>query len=428
MKITTRLSKRKNDIPKAVEEFAEARATSYCNFVSYLEKFDDEILQRTFGYKKPKNKKLLITEVTRRVSGCNKYIAKNIYYSGMGGYQAVFSPKKYYIGFYSAFLEEDFDKWYEETVSRYYKVGYEIINPQLLAETKYKYCGFNNNGFLMDYLDTYNNYPNLELLSKLGIKPSKTLCQKAMKDKQFCKFLSRNKEDVIKYGSTLTLMAYKRNISISDANEEMNIKRHLKSFISNRSLKVDEEKLTKYLLSNKLSLSLYGDYIDALKYLKLSLKDTKNIFPMDFMRMHNLRINQYYSKKEKGNQKFYDAFANVAKKYAFLNLDKNYKIKIASHINELIEEGKYLHHCVGKMGYDKKMVDEKSLILFVREINKPDIPFVTMEYSLKEKRILQIYGDHDHKPSDGVLDFVNNTWLSFAKKMIKKKEKELCLV
>ena len=74
MKITTRLSKRKNDIPKAVEEFAEARATSYCNFVSYLEKFDDEILQRTFGYKKPKNKKLLITEVTRRVSGCNKYI------------------------------------------------------------------------------------------------------------------------------------------------------------------------------------------------------------------------------------------------------------------------------------------------------------------------------------------------------------------
>ena len=73
------------------------------------------------------------------------------------------------------------------------------------------------------------------------------------------------------------------------------------------------------------------------------------------------------------------------------------------------------------------MVDEKSLILFVREINKPDIPFVTMEYSLKEKRILQIYGDHDHKPSDGVLDFVNNTWLSFAKKMLKKKEKELCL-
>lgn len=424
MKITTRLLKRKADIPKAVEEFAEANATSYCKFVSYLEKFDDEILQRTFGYKKPQNKKLLITEVTRRVSGCDKYIAKNIYYAGLGGYQAVFSPKKRFVGFYSIFLEKDFDKWYEESVSKYYKVGYEIINPQLLEETKYKYCGFNNNGFLIDYLETYNNYPNLELLSKLGIHPSKTLCQKAMKDKQFCKFLSRNKEDVIQYGSTLTLMAYKRNISISDANEEMKIKKDLKSFISNKSLNVDKEKLTKYLLSNKINLSLYGDYIDALNYLKLSLKDTKNIFPINFMRMHDLRINQYYSEKEKANQKFYDAFANVAKKYAFLNLDKNYKIKVASNINELIKEGKYLHHCVGKMGYDKKMVDEKSLILFVRKINKPDIPFVTMEYSLKEKRILQIYGDYDQKPNDIVLDFVNNIWLSFAKKALKKKEKE----
>lgn len=432
MKITTRLMRRKLDIPNAVAKYAEEHASGYCNFVSYLEKFDDEVLQRIFAFKRPKGKNFLITEVVRKVSGCKQYITKNLYFTQMAGYKAIFTSKQKFIGYYAVYLSEDFDKWFFETNTNYLKTGYKIINPQLLLETKYKYCGYNGEGLLMEYLETYNKYPNLELLSKLEIQPSKTLCRKAMQDKQFCKFLSQNKKLVRIHGSAVTLMAYKNKISFKDASEVMNAKIYIgKNIKEVKGTKIDRLKLQKYLADNKIDYPLYDDYLGAIKYLNLDLNDTKNVFPKDFMRMHDLRINEYASVYAKNNakerRKLNKQFMKISNKYQILNLSGSYLVSIAKEIKDLIYEGKILHHCVGDKGYDKKMADEKTLIFFVREITNPNIPFVTMEYSLKEKRILQIYADHDQKPSDNVLNFVNNTWLSFAKKMIKKKEKELCL-
>ncbi|MBQ7340246.1 MAG: PcfJ domain-containing protein [Clostridia bacterium] len=55
---------------------------------------------------------------------------------------------------------------------------------------------------------------------------------------------------------------------------------------------------------------------------------------------------------------------------------------IAKSPSELINEGSILHHCVGNMGYDQKVVDEKSLIFFIRTKDQPDTPLVTVEYSM----------------------------------------------
>ena len=60
-------------------------------------------------------------------------------------------------------------------------------------------------------------------------------------------------------------------------------------------------------------------------------------------------------------------------------------------------------HCVGRMNYDRRFVREESLIFFVRTKEQPDIPFVTLEYSLRNHKVLQCYGEHDHKPSEDIL-------------------------
>ena len=51
---------------------------------------------------------------------------------------------------------------------------------------------------------------------------------------------------------------------------------------------------------------------------------------------------------------------------------------------------------------------------------QPDTPLVTVEYSLHTHKILQCYGEHDHKPSDDILHYVNKVWLPYANKTIKK--------
>jgi NACalpha-BTF3-like transcription factor len=84
-------------------------------------------------------------------------------------------------------------------------------------------------------------------------------------------------------------------------------------------------------------------------------------------------------------------------------------------VADLINEGTKLQHCVGKMGYDKKVVDGVSLIAFVRKNGEIEKPFVTAEYRFDEKKLRQCYGIKDSKPSDEVLAFVN-TWAENVRK------------
>ena len=144
------------------------------------------------------------------------------------------------------------------------------------------------------------------------------------------------------------------------------------------------------------------------------------------MRWHDVRIDQYATAVAEENKAakraLKRAFGEVAQKYLSLQHDKRsaFICIIAKTPADLVREGEALHHCVGRMNYDQKMIREDSLIFFVRTKEQPDTPFVTLEYSLKTHKVLQCYGEHDHKPSDAVLHYVNKVWLPYANREIKK--------
>lgn len=152
---------------------------------------------------------------------------------------------------------------------------------------------------------------------------------------------------------------------------------------------------------------------------------SKNAFPHDFMRWHDIRIDECASKRaqidERKRKELYKKFAVTADKFLPLQnfLNEKYAVFIAKSPAELINEGNTLHHCVGKMGYDEKMARGETLIFFVRRLTAPDKPFITMEYSVYGKNVLQCYGNKNTKPNNNVLDFVNNCWLPFANEQLK---------
>ena len=59
-------------------------------------------------------------------------------------------------------------------------------------------------------------------------------------------------------------------------------------------------------------------------------------------------------------------------------------------------------------------------IFFVRNRESVETPFVTMEYSVSKKKILQCYGLSDSRPDQVVLDYVNKKWLPYANKQMKR--------
>ena len=188
-----------------------------------------------------------------------------------------------------------------------------------------------------------------------------------------------------------------------------------------------------------MSEYLYLDYVHAWNYLSLDLSDDTIRYPSNFHRWHDIRLQQYKTvreekqrkenalrarerRKREKERKLQEAklakdFLITAKKYlplAGFTEDEHYAIFLAQSKTELINEGNALSHCVGYNGYDKKMAREETLIFFVRKLEELDTPFVTIEYSLKTKQVLQCYAHKNSKPDDNVLNFVNNKWLPHA--------------
>jgi hypothetical protein len=258
------------------------------------------------------------------------------------------------------------------------------------------------------------------------------ILKKIVKDKKFCKWLIANRDDIVLNASYVAavLQAYKMRKPIKQVQKFLESKKKLSKDDSLKSLKElfkkDLERFFAYLNRQKSDLYSYRDYLKACEFLGLDMTVGKNRYPHDFKHWHDIRIDQYHTAKaladEKERPELHQQFKAVAKKYSALQNCKKgeYVAIVAASITELFFEGEILKHCVGKMNYENRVVREESLIFFIRSSNSPDVPFVTVEYSLKSKKVLQCYGFDSKRPNDEVVDYVHNTWLPYANRTIKK--------
>lgn len=425
------LSKMPNDIPEEVRQWGEEHASStgytFASIICYVE---GEIIERAFGMRRYKKHGVMITEVRRRATGGSRACVKNIIYFFRSGYVVVFKKEDRFTvcsGYpFKTFDKENFDIWFPST-------GYDnffctCINADLLKSIdEFKYCGYSG-GDVIDYLNKYRKNPMLEIFGKMNLPASSLLIKKAETDKSFRTFLYKNVEDVIKFGPQATVYAHNHQLPINAAHIELNNRRVAYRCIpALRKTKVDINRVFDYCDEYAIDYRLYNDYIQAVKELGFDLNDTKNIYPKKFMEMHDLRTQELESKKTKidreKRKKLYVAFAKAGEKARRLEFsDNTYRIISAKDIAELVAEGKTLGHCVGKMGYDKKMADEKSLIMFVRQNVQADIPFVTVELDVKNNKVLQAYGAKNSHPDEDVMNFISR-WIAFVKEQRKVKKK-----
>ena len=75
------------------------------------------------------------------------------------------------------------------------------------------------------------------------------------------------------------------------------------------------------------------------------------------------------------------------------------------------------------MGYDKKMADGKIVIMFLRRANDISTPYVTIEYDLKQLKLLQAYAKNNSTPPSDAMEFINK-WQQIIKKHIKGEQHE----
>lgn len=418
-------------VPEEVMEYAHKTADNHKQFCTWFYLIGEEVYSRTWAYIETKKRGFEITEVERYGTCCEKgwAIQKNMYFTGMAGWQVVFSkPTKdicsaYYS--YSYFWAEKFNIWGTEKRAGIWKT---LLNTdEIFKNEQFKHCGWSGKDDVIDYIRLWKKDPAVEYFGKLGLKYSKLLANKAKKDKQFVRFLRT--EGIGEYSTTTILRAYKDHISLETAKGvlmlERTAERELRDLYNRKAIKPDCYRIWDYIGENKINLREYEDYWRACVELGLDMKDTKNLYPKDFKRMHDLRTSEYASykarKKKEERRNLTKRIRQEAEKWQqYETTSDQFSIIFARSVKDMVHEGDCLHHCVGRMGYDVKMAKGISLIAFLRKTEDVNEPYVTIEYSPSEKKIRQIYGDHDSKPAPEVLEFAE-AWARKISKDLRRK-------
>lgn len=388
-------------------------------YVSIVQNWKGKIIERVFSCRLYKSQKEY-QEVIRRIEGNSLIGVKNMYYSRMGGYRTVWKnshPSQYY------FNEPERNIWFSCSMQYYNVYSSPLFDLQDLieADVSLQYCAWDKQP-IIDYVTIYRKYPELEILSKLKLNRLmyNTKCLEKLKERSFKKFLFKcgansgvaGREILYCYNHKLN---YSQYLQHKKENERINRAKKDTKKILEEYPALPKQQLFKYLKEKDISAFNYLDLLKAEVYLHLDLTLEKNIFPHDFMYWHDFYTKQMSDSENKEIdlkiKEQADRYKKLAKKI------DGVKLVFPKATSELIIEGERLNHCVGRMGYNKKIAEDESLILFVRKDEEEDKPFVTMEYDPHKKKVLQLYAVHDTQPEETIKEIIYNKWLPKVKRL-----------
>lgn len=172
------------------------------------------------------------------------------------------------------------------------------------------------------------------------------------------------------------------------------------------------------------ALNFYYDYLHEGYFVKLDFNEYVVRFPKNLKEAHDnaakLAVLVREQEKTKGLRKLYKEHTE---RYGFEKY--GYKVIAPKSTKEIIDEGKYMHHCVG--GYADRHAEGKLAILFIRKVTDIATPYVTVE--VNGSTVIQVQGMSNKPTWEKEADHGDsfNQFLSEWKRYIKKNKKPLVI-
>lgn len=170
----------------------------------------------------------------------------------------------------------------------------------------------------------------------------------------------------------------------------------------------------------KYTASRYIDYLRMRQATGYDMHNAVYLRPRDLEAAHNRMVEE--QNKEQADRRLAEVaakFPMIRENYRKLRNryfyeDDTYLIRPARSAEEIVMEGRVLHHCVGGDNYLRNHDTGSSYILMLRFKEKPETPYITVEIS-GAGRITQWYGAHDKKPDEKNMQ----KWLDAYAKRLK---------
>ena len=161
-------------------------------------------------------------------------------------------------------------------------------------------------------------------------------------------------------------------------------------------------KIIRWLMSQGQNFHLrdyLDDYLKWAKDLGYDLHLEANLLPAKFYRRHDALQIEYCNKQDEIKaaefRRFNQVLAEIRKDITDDNPANMHAqglmIRAPYELEELRKEGEQLHHCVAT--YMDRVAKGKTMIFFIRQETKPDIPYYTLEWN--EHRVVQCRGKNN---------------------------------
>jgi hypothetical protein len=158
------------------------------------------------------------------------------------------------------------------------------------------------------------------------------------------------------------------------------------------------------------------DYWTMAERLGEDLTERDMMWPQNLKRAHDqMQERQKAEAAEKRREAFQQRYERM-KRYAFE--DGDILIRACETEEELIAEGKALHHCVAS--YAERHARGELTIFFIRRKDKPDEPWYTLNFNEKKLSVTENRGMCNCARTDEVRNF-ENTWLEWIRSGRKRR-------
>lgn len=288
----------------------------------------------------------------------------------------------------------------------------------------------------IDYMERYLHTPQIEMLTKLGmtdVVKELVSCRYGIVYSQYATrpdvFLGINKDKVKllieKKGNVniLKILQMERRLQqnwtaqqIESLAEIDAVQGDIERILSMMTLQKALNQIAKYagcefgtgcssaMARIKHTATTYFDYLYMRAQLGYNMSNTVYQKPRNLEVAHNKMMAEIDKKQvDKRMLEVAERYPLIRKNYRKLRKryffeDENFIIRPARSAEEIVQEGRILHHCVGGDTYLRKHNEQESIILFLRFKEEQETPYITVE--IEGERIVQWYGAHDRKPDE----------------------------
>lgn len=154
----------------------------------------------------------------------------------------------------------------------------------------------------------------------------------------------------------------------------------------------------------------YMDYLQMRDALGYDMSNEIYLFPKSLQEAHNkMVVEKHQEELDKRVIEVEQRFPEIRSSYrklrrSYLFEDERYQIRPARSAEEIVMEGRLLHHCVGGDTYLSRHARGESYILMLRKQGELETPYITVEIDTRIERIKQWYGAYDKKPDRENID------------------------